>query len=408
MLRSQPRRAHITGAILVALLVITIQAPQLYCRTHDDTPNVHNDYLAHIEVVQQMLESGRIQSPDFAYHLATVAVKALLPWIDLRNAALLAALAFQVSLGVVLYELISATLVGLPGSQPAALIALALMLVSPITLFTWGDHNLYLGYIGLNVYHNPTIIALRPLAILQFVYVNQAFSGTEASSHGATRRTHGGGRLMAAAITTILATAAKPSYAIALLPATVAMALYWLLKRRPVKWSLLFVGVALPSIATLLWQYSITYVAQPSRIVFEPLKVMRFYSPTWLLPKFFLSIAFPLTVYVVLFRAAFASFALNLGWMTFAVAALYTYFFAEAGPRLYHGNFGWSAQITLFILFLESTLLATRQAVVVAQSGASMRRFLPVMVCTFVFLLHLVSGLLWYYINWATPQRPWW
>src|SRR5436190_2063620 len=43
-----------------------------------------------------------------------------------------------------------------------------LLVIGPITLFTWRRHNLYLGYLSPTVYHNPMIAIVKPLAILHF------------------------------------------------------------------------------------------------------------------------------------------------------------------------------------------------------------------------------------------------
>ena len=45
---------------------------------------------------------------------------------------------------------------------------------------------------------------------------------------------------------------------------------------------------------------------------------------------------------------------LNLAWLTFGFATLQTYLLAEAGPRFNDGNFAWSSQISLFVLFTVS------------------------------------------------------
>ncbi len=43
-----------------------------------------------------------------------------------------------------------------------------------------------------------------------------------------------------------------------------------------------------------------------------------------------------------------------LAWILFAVGAGIAYLLAESGPRMAHGNMVWSAQIAVFILFVQS------------------------------------------------------
>ena len=87
--------------------------------------------------------------------------------------------------------------------------AVALMLIAPITIFTWSQQNLYFGYIPAHVYHNPTQVALKPFALLFFVAALRVFSDRVR-------------RALFIALTFALglcATLAKPSLSICLIPA---------------------------------------------------------------------------------------------------------------------------------------------------------------------------------------------
>jgi hypothetical protein len=338
-----------------------------------------------------MLQGGGIE-PHFLYH-RVVAVFALVPHLDFANAALAATLGFYILLSLVLYHLVRGVLTcsAAPSASLAAvLITLALMLVSHITLFTWDQRDLYLGYIGINVYHNPTMVALKPFTLLLFLYASAVFCPR--SSHTATE-------LTAAVCLTLASTLAKPSYTICLLPALFAFSAYRLLRRDYVDRRLLLGGIVVPALVTLAWQYEVTYVSQPSSIVFAPLAVMRMYSSS-LLPKFLLSVLFPLLVAVLFWRRAIASAALSLAWLTFMFGAGYTYLLAEAGPRMAHGNFGWSAEISLFILFVVSALFVLREGLLTFPvTRTSWKLNAKLALCALGFGLHLVSGVLWYAVH---------
>jgi hypothetical protein len=86
-----------------------------------------------------------------------------------------------------------------------------------------------------------------------------------------------------------------------------------------------------------------------------PFGVMKMYS-NYLLPKLVASILFPLFVSLVYIRRAVLDIRMILGWLIFLFGAFITYFFAETGQRFYDGNFGWSGEIALVILFITSTL----------------------------------------------------
>ena len=81
-------------------------------------------------------------------------------------AAGVVAFAFYELLGLILYTLL---LRGLPrwswvGPALAAGLAVALLLVTPVALLVFADGLRYMGYVGINVWHNPTMVLLKPLA----------------------------------------------------------------------------------------------------------------------------------------------------------------------------------------------------------------------------------------------------
>ena len=45
-----------------------------------------------------------------------------------------------------------------------------------------------------------------------------------------------------------------------------------------------------------------------------------------------------------------------LAWLVFGIAAAYGYLLAEAEPNMGDGNWLWSGQVALFVLFAESVL----------------------------------------------------
>ena len=128
------------------------------------------DYAPHAGWAQQLAETGRIGAPHPLFHLLTAAVHALLPVPSYLAAAVVVGSAAQVGLALVLYRLILADQERPtpPEAWAAAGWALALMLLGPISVFTWSRHQLYLGYIMPNVFHNPTVTLLKPLAVAWF------------------------------------------------------------------------------------------------------------------------------------------------------------------------------------------------------------------------------------------------
>lgn len=256
-------------------------------------------------------------------------------------------------------------------------IVLGLNLAAPIALFWLLDQQLYLGYVGIISYHNPTIILLRPLALLQFIYALRCFQVAPLSKIN----------IPVAALLSLLATFTKPNFAICLLPALALIALYKMVWKKVVNLGFLMFGFLIPMILMLAWQFWVTYRSgDSSHIVFSLLGVMSIYSG-YLLPKFFLSILFPLVVTVLYWKAASHNLQLIFAWLIFIFGTFFTYFIAESGSRFKDGNFTWSGEIALFMLFAVSTLFFIQ----VKKSSRVSRLASQV-----VWILHVAAGVIFY------------
>ena len=181
-------------------------------------------------------------------------------------------------------------------------IVLGINVAAPVALFSFLEHQLYFGYVGIISYHNPTIILLRPLALLQFIYALRCFKSAPLSKIN----------ILAAALISLLATFTKPNFAICLLPALALIASYKMIRKEAVNLGLLVLGFLIPMIFMLVWQFWVTYQSGDStRVIFSPMGVISTYSG-YLLPKFFLSILFPIAVTTLYWKQASSQFAADL------------------------------------------------------------------------------------------------
>lgn len=226
------------------------------------------------------------------------------------------------------------------------LLALGLSLVAPVALIAILDRKLYVGYLGLITYHNPTIMLLRPLAILQFIYAARSFTNRPASWL----------EILFVAIVSTLANFAKPNYSICIIPAISILAVFYLWKKQALDWKMLVFGFGLPLVISLALQYMVVYQDNNSRgIIFFPGGTLTMYSG-YLLPKFLLSLVFPLALAVFYWPQIRKDPRQLLAWISFAFGVIYSYFIAEGGDHFKDGNFTWSGEITLYILFCASTI----------------------------------------------------
>jgi hypothetical protein len=390
---------------------------------------IAGDYPVHIGEAVRMSREGTIGFPHFLYQvlvlvLHTVApatfyqsslglIYGLVPHIPAQFPAtyevvsgyeipgVLAVVVWYLIASIVVYRFLQGKDKPLHRRERFVLagVTLAVLLATAISLLSWlgVDPLRYLGYIGFQAYHNPTIHGIKPIALLLFWFALAMFPSISITSDQR-------GSLLwhtaATAALTILSALAKPNYSICLVPALMLLAGYRFIRKQPVHWLVLAFGVVIPGGLVLVWQYAITYAAQgpvmeSSSIVFAPFAVMSAYSG-WLPVKFLLSILFPLAVVLLYFPTAKQSVPLQVAWLTFAGGLFFTYFLSESGDRMLHGNFVWSAQIALFVLFVTSVhfLIQQHDYLTIAP-----KRFLQdkrYTVCVLLFGLHTLSGIVYY------------
>ena len=357
-----------------------------------------DDYRSHLVAVDNLVRGQPFgefvrQIPHFLFHLLVLSVYRTLAVTPLTNAAAGVALFGYLAGTAAIYGLFSA-LAGRATSYRTGLLyatlSLSLMLVMPINLLT--PYNRYLGYLIPHAYHNPTMVVLKPLALALFYLAARCFDVRALRSP--TAYTAGTG------VVTLACTLAKPSYVIALAPALMLAAAHALRRGAALHLRPLVYGILLPiAVVVALQMISLSdrpgVVIAPLGVFYEWARILNPHTTTNLPLKFVLSILFPLLVYLVGLREARGTPYLNLAWLTFGFGAAYTYLVAEPGAYMALGNFTWSGQISVFVLFVASAVFllgwATRAA---AHRSAKVTASLAVIAV--VFSLHLVSGLQWY------------
>jgi hypothetical protein len=318
-----------------------------------------NDYSLHVLYAQLLVEwkIGEIPLETLA-HPALQFVLAFMHELTLGRLGLYASLMIvqvvaQVGTALILYFWMA------EGAQDRfralpAFVAAGLTFVAPILLIAPWDGLFYFGYVGLASYHNPTIHLLRPFALLSFILACRALRG----GRSPTFTVAAAGALM---VTSLLI---KPNYALCILPAIAIVAwLRWRAHRSP-DWRMLLFGFFLPASIVLLAQWAVGFWmarGEETGFLLRPLEVEQAFSG-YLLPKFLLSIVFPVVVLAATPRDGLRDDGLALAWFAFLFGAAQMYLLAESGDRFYHGNFRWGAQIALFLLFATSArfLLQTR------------------------------------------------
>lgn len=339
----------------------------------------HDEFIAAIR-------NGHLNGvPHFLYHVLVLALQlpfervGLVAPGDYRVASFVVALAAIEATAMVLLWRVSRLL----GTRPvdrlmAAALSVGLLLAHPLCLLVFRDNRRYLGYLAPNVYHSPTLIVAKPLALAALGFVLRAFAKAESSWRS----------VLACAVMIVLSALAKPSFLLPLLPLVVLVGGVRLMTGKVVDIRLLLLGVLLPGVAILAVQYRIAFdPASTNQIIVAPLAAMHAVS-SFLGLKFVLSVLFPVAAYVLWIERARGDFELNFTWGLFLASLPLAYLLAESG-RVIHGNLVWSAHLTLFLLFVESALFTLRR---LAEGGKPAWRSGRFNAVAAIFVLHVASG----------------
>ncbi|MDW8300204.1 MAG: hypothetical protein RML95_12800 [Anaerolineae bacterium] len=294
--------------------------------------------------------------PHVLYHVLLILLKNMLSIESARDVSLILAVLLRVGLGVILFLAIRQYVPKHLSNSVIVAAVILLLLSAPIYLF---DRSPYLSYINYLPYHNPTqnmmlvfavpvsLIALRAVVPKPFSNLNQRVFFT-----------------LLSVLAVLLLSLSKPSYSIALLPALGLAVLYRLVRRQPVDWLLLILGLGVPFMLMLGIQYLVTYNAPENASI--GIGWLMFYRlhryQAWeVAVSLLLSVLFPLSVYVLYVKQAVRDAYLNFSWLVFGVSLVWSYFFFERGDRDYHGNFVWSAYVALFMLVFNTFLFVIKQ-----------------------------------------------
>ena len=376
---------------LLILLSLALIAPVMASAVNSSDFNNH---------YRQALDSSlyhHIKHP--LYHVMVRGYKSLFPSNSEQVISFLSIFTFMLPLPSLVFSLLRRSSQRLISDHVLIMLALGLTVMAPITI--WTDNHHMIGYLNTLVYHNPTSLALRLFLIpLALVSVNSF----KCRSHRS--RSHRIGFLLASGSLIVIASLAKPSYTIALIPALGLMALWRVFASRFVNWTLLILGLFIPGLLILGTQYVVVYLnsSNDSGFGLGFLTLFGHWAPLWRIPlQFLLSLVFPVAVYLLFLTDARKHLFLNLSWLVFGVGTLITCFFFEVGPRSTAGNFLWTSYSVVFVLMFASLTFLIEQYVVIQtnttghSTAIRSKRSLRLKFAMLIFFIHVLSGVAYYF-----------
>jgi hypothetical protein len=333
--KSRLKRVNWRNLFVVVFLCTILVFPVYFRRI---TVPVDSDYGSHVWHAQFLLDNGYLEpapkSHPVLQYLVICISKLSGGAFGLYGSLLIIQVVVQGLIGGIVYLWLGeAKRKGWEWWRVA--VSVSLTFLAPVMLLASTDGLFYFGYIGLANYHNPTIHLLKPFALLCLIL---ALKGLEKAKNPWWV-------VVTSAILVVLSSLIKPNFILAFVPALGIISLFKLVRKQTIDLRLMIFGFALPSIAVLLWQWTITYQGgdYSNSIAIAPFALESVYSK-YLFPKFLLSSLFVLQGLWIFRKTLIRDNLLFLGWMTLVIGVLQNYLLIENGTEMLSGNFRWSGQ----------------------------------------------------------------
>jgi len=351
-----------------------------------------SDIGAHIRHVNRIMEGDELNVAYPLWHFLVYYCSKLIN-ITVKEGAVLVTAINLVLIGLVIFSITKHYLtklnLGFTDRQTdILLLAISVVLIISTAVYVpFFNENQYVGQIHSGVWHNVTLLIVKPFALLSFFFTVLYFDNRSLRTG------------FVAVLVTLLSIYAKPSYIIVFLPTLFIFYVISLVRQANIKTlntsfgftdsikkykhQLIFLFILSLLSITLLWhQYTNVYSdSNESKIIVDFMGVWSLYTPN-AMGSIIVSYLFPLAVLFLV--PSKTSNAYLLALLLNIVSVLMFALFAESGPRYEHGNFGWSQQIVIQILFLVSIVELIKKYNVLS----SWRLY----ILSITLSLHVVSG----------------
>lgn len=320
------------------------------------------------------------------WHFCVKAVNWLLPIGREWSAAFVTA-CFIGAVGGILYLFVKKEIKSWP-IWKCIMLTVSLLFVTALYM-PWFNKEVYLGQSSPTIWHNPTNLAVKPVALLCFLCFVKLYQERDKV------------RILPLATASsllLLSCFVKPSFIQGFLPAVVIFLVLELIPNRgssfvfSLKAALMFI----PSGLYFIIQYFMMFGGEENRrIGIQPFAVIKLDSPNPLI-SILIGIAFPLFVLIALgAKRVFLDKPLWLAVLFYVISLLeFILFIEETEPAA--GNFEWCMQLAMFTLFIMTAIRFYQ--------NTWEKKWIWI-TGNLLFLYHVISGI-WYYI-WILLFSPW-
>lgn len=236
------------------------------------------------------------------------------------------------------------------GSFIQFLMPLAILFYGPLYIpgFNGGGYNAYyLGQIFANQWHNPTNIAVRPVACSIVLLTVSLFIKDKFR----IKNIH---YVVLNSLLMAISIFIKPSFMQIFLPACIIFTIYLILENSSNISKIIEMLISvLPAVVILIFQYLFFFGEGMGGIQISFFEVLQSYSKNIFI-SLIISTAFPILFFVFYWKELIRDKLYCFSLLLFFVGLGEFAFFVENNYRRLSGNFGWGLQLGLFIIVFVS------------------------------------------------------
>ena len=281
------------------------------------------DTALHIKATEQFM-LGNIYLPHPLWHICTHYLSGALDLNYNIGAPLFTA--FLVTLYTIIIYKVAQSIDNSKNNEVKwYLITMIALTIGPFFIKSLNPH-IYMGPGSPSVWHNVTLIVVKPFALLSVFFTIKFFASNRYSYF------------------------AKPSFVIVFLPSLVV---YALLKRYFDKRKLQFVfTMMLFTVTLLVYQFMHKYAGGgDSSVIFDFLGVWSLYTPS-VTVSILMALGLPLLITFFNYQSVKSNEYIKFTWLLVLFSLILFSCFAEDGKYYRDGNFSWSWMISLGLIYI--------------------------------------------------------
>jgi len=322
--------------IIINLLNLVLVFIVTYFLVYMQTMNlILSDVRDHIDTTVKFL-NGTYFIPHPLWHLGMYSLSKILA-VDLSTGASIFTALMVTVYAVIIYK-IAKNLDESKGNEAKwFLVTFVSMTIGPFFLMSFNPF-IYLGQGSPTIWHNVTLFAVKPFALLSVFFTIKFFLSNRTNYFAL------------AVLVTLLSIIAKPNYIIVFLPSLVVyMLLMKLFGKQQLKFAFIIIFL---SVATLAYQFLNQFGDKgESKIIIDFLGVWSLYTPNVAI-SILMAIGLPLLITIFNYKSVKKNEYIKFTWLLIFFSLVLFACFAEEGYFYRHGNFSWSLMISMSLIYI--------------------------------------------------------